>query len=306
MITVAGEALVDLLPGAGESLDPHVGGAPFNVARLVAQLGQASTFVGGLSGDPYGRWLAAELAAAGVSLAVPAPRPEATPVAIAQLDGTGSAQYRFYFCATAGAQLSSAELPADLLTGSRVLALGGLGIVFDPIRSTLLDLVAAAPPGLTVVLDPNCRPSAISDLDSYRATVTTLLARTDLLKLSAEDIGVLLPGASIRDGARALLNRGPRIVLVTDGPEQVLIATPAELRSVPVSRGPVVDTVGAGDAFLAGILAWLAERPDLDLAGLGASELEPAVVAAIEIAGAVCSMPGATLPPGFAPTSRSV
>ncbi len=299
MISVAGEALIDLLPGDGDSLIPHVGGAPFNVARLVARLGQPATFLGGLSDDPYGRWLAEELNAAGVALAVRDLRSAATPVAIAQLDATGSAQYRFYFEATAGAALAASDIPGDLLARSRALALGGLGIVYEPVRSTLLELVAVAPAELTIVLDPNCRPSAIGDLDAYRATIRTLLARTDLLKLSAEDAAFLMPGSTVRDAAVALLAQGPAVVLVTDGPHAVLVVTPDEIHSVPVTPGPVVDTVGAGDAFLAGILAWLAAHPELDVRALDVASLVPAVTAAVQVAGAVCSMAGATLPPDF-------
>jgi fructokinase len=305
MITVAGEALMDVLADEGGTLTPLPGGAPYNVARFVAMLGEDCTFLGRLSDDPFGARLRRELSDAGVTLATPEPVTAPTTLAMAQLDATGSADYRFYGAGTSAAALRPSDVPAGLLAGGRAFALGGLGTVFEPIRSTLLELLEAAPRELLVVLDPNCRPHAITDLDDFRATIDRLLARTDVLKVSLEDLAVLCPGGDPRDYGVGLVGRGPAVVLITAGADGLTLATAEGVRAIPVPAVEVVDTIGAGDAFVAGILAWLAVHADIDPRTAGLDALEAAVAAALEVSGAACRVRGAALPGGFVWSERS-
>jgi fructokinase len=159
--------------------------------------------------------------------------------------------------------------------------------------------VRQAPPEITVLLDPNCRPRAIKDPADYRATVAALLRRTDVAKVSADDLQLLAPGANAGTAARGLLELGPAAVLVTDGSTPVWIHTAAVERSMPVPEIDVVDTIGAGDAFVAGFLTWWSEhglRRD-DVVDIGA--LEEATAAGITVAAAACTVQGANLPDGF-------
>jgi fructokinase len=300
MITVAGEALMDVLVDASGSVTAHPGGAPFNVARTIARLGGECRFLGRLSDDAFGEQLRAALEREGVGIGVPETTLAPTTLAIAQLDESGSADYRFYLEGTAAAQLQPNDIPPDVFAGSDVLALGGLGILIEPTASTLLGLIRRTPPEVTVLLDPNCRPSAIKDPAHYRAAVAEFLDRVDIAKVSVDDLELLDPQADPRDAARTLLALGPAAVLVTDGPAAVTIHTAKTERSVPVPEVDIVDTIGAGDAFVAALLTWWSNhklnRDDVD----NAYALVEATAAAIEVAAAACTVRGANLPDTFA------
>jgi fructokinase len=299
MITVAGEALIDIVVGASGVMRAIPGGGPFNVARTVARLGGECQFLGTLSEDPFGQQLRASLRQEGVC--VVSPRESATPttVAMAQLDEQGVADYRFYLDGTAAAELRPSDVPPDLLEESTALAVGGLGLVVEPIASTLRALVNARPAKVMTLLDPNCRPRAIRDPLGYRARIDGLAAAVDVIKVSSEDLALLRPGEELSRAARGLLGLGPAAVLVTDGPAPVRLLSAAGERTLAVPPAEIVDTVGAGDAFVAAFLAGWAE------AGLGRPELADvdALVdvarVAVHVAAAACTVAGANLPIGF-------
>jgi fructokinase len=299
MITVAGEALMDIVADAAGTLTPLPGGAPFNVARIVSRLGEQSSYLGLLSADQFGARLRAELLGAGVQLATPAAVSAPTTLAIAQLDAGGSADYHFYVQGPSAVALRRDDVPPGLLDGCRALALGALSIVYEPIRSTLLELVEQAPASVLVLLDPNCRPHAIPDLESYRRTIERLVKRADMIKASVEDLELICPARDPLTYAAELVARGPAAVVVTDGPNSVTLITRDGLRSIPVPSVEVVDTIGAGDAVVAGLLAWLAGHPDVDPRAAALEVWQGAVGAAVEVAAAVCTTHGATLPDGF-------
>jgi fructokinase len=299
MIAVAGESLIDLITEASDQLTPITGGAAFNVARVLAWLGVDCELITRLSSDPFGARLRAELLAAGVRLPIAGLADVPTTLAVAQLDVAGSADYTFYGEGTAAAQLRPQDLPSGLLDGVRAMTLGGLGLVLEPTRSTLLGLALGAPAEVALVLDPNCRPSTIRDRDLYRDTIAALLPRTGILKVSREDIGILDPGAEPIAFALDALGRGPAVVIVTDGAEPTLLATAEGVRWIPVPAVEVADTIGAGDAFLAGLLAWFAGNSAVDPRTADLAMLAAATETAAEVAAAVCTMRGAVLPAGF-------
>ncbi len=299
MITVAGEALMDVIAERSGSLRALPGGAPFNVARTVARLGCRCTFLGVLSDDALGERLRAALIEAGVTLGVPAASQAPTTLALAQLDERGVAGYRFYLQGTSAAMLQASDIPTGLLERSHALALGGLGLVIEPTGSTLLQALSRSSPRTVVILDPNCRPTAISDLGRFRERIATILPRVDVVKLSAEDLRRLAGEGDLRAAARRMLDQGPAAVLLTDGPAPVRVLSPGAERAVPVPDVKVVDTIGAGDAFVAGFLAWWrlqgcgrAEIASMDL-------LVSAAAAAVEVASAGCTVQGADLPKDF-------
>jgi fructokinase len=299
VITVAGEALMDLLVDVSGSVSAHPGGGPFNVARAIGRLGAECQFLGRISDDAFGRLLRRSLEQHRVRLAVPQTTSAPTTLALAQLDERGSADYRFYLDGTAAAQLTPAEVPAGVLRGSNAVAIGGLGVLAQPIASTLLDLLGDARPETTVLLDPNCRPRAIRDLAGYRGGVRAFLARAHVVKASVDDLSLIHPDASPEDAARELLALGPAAVLVTNGPAPVVIHTASGARLVPVPEVEVADSVGAGDAFVAGFLTWWSDR-GLDRADAGdAQALTEATRAAIRVAGAACTVRSADLPEDF-------
>ena len=296
---------MDVLPGEAGQLIAVPGGAPFNVARIAGRIGLECTFLGRFSDDPFGHRLRSELEEAGVSLAVADSVTAPTALAMAQLDACGSADYRFYLEGTAAAALEPPDIPDRFLAGVRVLTLGGLGLALEPIRSTLLALLAAASPELVVVLDPNCRPRATRDARAYRTAVDAAVRRADVLKVSREDINFLAPATDPLAYCREALSRGPRVVLMTDGPAPATLFTRRGTRSVPVPSVSVVDTVGAGDAMVAGLLAWFARHPHISPDAAELDVLEPAVVAAAQLSAAVCTVQGAHLPADFVFSSVS-
>jgi fructokinase len=299
MITVAGEALVDLLIARSGAVTTHPGGAPFNVGRMIARLGGRCQFLGRVGDDAFGRRLQLALEQCHVSLGLP-PASAPTSLAVAELDDAGVADYRFYLEGTAAGQMTPADVPSGVFDNTRAIALGGLGLLIEPMASTLTGLMAEAPPATTVLLDPNCRPRAIRDLNSYRASVDTFVHRSDLLKVSVDDLAVLAPGVDPNTAARRFLDQHPAAVLVTDGPRPVTIHTADAQRSVPVPEVEVVDTIGAGDAFVAGLLTWWLEHEcGRDQAGELDTLLE-AAVAGVAVAAAACTTAGADLPDGFA------
>jgi len=260
VIVVAGEALVDLLPGPEGSLVPVPGGGPYNAARAIGRLGLDVAWLGGLSIDPFGQMLEAGLAADGVRVDLVQRTNLPTTLALAELDATGSASYRFYTEGTSAPQLVPGVVPAGLPPGTRAVHVGTLGFVLEPMATTLEALVASLPDSLLLLVDPNCRPSITRDPSAYGERVERVLRRADVVKVSTEDLAFLRPGMDTGDAARWVASLGPRAVLVTDGGAAVRVLAAGTAHTVEVPRVDVIDTVGAGDTFGAAALAWLVRR----------------------------------------------
>ncbi len=255
MIVVAGESLVDLLVRRDGGVTATPGGGPFNVARALGRLGQPVTFLGRLSTDPFGRLLRARLVADGVDLGLAPTTDDPTLLAVADIDDDGAATYQFHTVGSAAVGLASSDIPAGLPTDTTALHIGTLGLVLEPMASTIAQLVATAPPEVLVMADPNCRPAAIADPAAYRNRLANLFARVDVVKLSTDDLMWLDPDPDPVGAARRVLERGPAVVLLTNGVGPTRIVSRRNVISVAVPAVMVVDTVGAGDAFGAGFLA---------------------------------------------------
>ncbi|MEQ8440235.1 MAG: carbohydrate kinase [Ilumatobacter fluminis] len=288
MIVVVGEALIDLVIDPDGSVEAAAGGAPFNTARGVGRLGGDVAFAGVLGTDRFGTMLARRLADDGVDTST-APRVDLpTTLAAAELDEHGAASYRFYFAGT-----TAPALDAPPTTTGDVLFAGGLGLVLEPMADTVATTVAGFD-GMTMV-DVNCRPHIIPDRQRYVDRVRDTLLHTDVVKVSDDDLDYLVPGAAPLDAARGLLERGPKVVLLTAGADGAHVVTGSGERRVPSMPVDVVDTVGAGDSFGAGFLVAWADGGDLtafdDLDRLADAAAFGARVAAI-----VCTRRGADPP----------
>jgi fructokinase len=262
MIVVAGEALVDLIPNAAGDLGIHPGGGPFNTARWLGRLGADVSFLGAIAADPLGQRLRDELVAADVALDLVVATQLPTTLALAQLDAAGVAQYSFYTGGTSIADVSAGQVAELLPPELDALYLGSIGLMLEPAATAGLRAISLARErGALVMVDPNVRPTLIPDRDGYMARLEGVLALADVLKLSVEDVGWLAPGEPPLAVARALLERGLGIVLLTAGGEgaTVLCADGSET-AVPPVPVEVVDTIGAGDAFSAGFLARLLQQ----------------------------------------------
>ena len=293
-VLVVGEALIDLIVSPDGSISAIPGGGPFNTARTIARLGTTVAFGGRLADDAFGRRLWSLLTADGVDLALPTLPGLLTTLALAELDPSGTATYRFYTEGTAAPAIDAGELV--LPQGTTMLSVGTLGLVLEPMASATESLVAALADDVLLVVDPNCRPNVIGDVDAYRARIRRVVRRADVVKVSGDDLDYLYPNVPQASGARLLLDDGPRLVLFTDGARSVRVLASGWEVELPVPRVEVVDTVGAGDAFGGAVIAFWQRG------GYGRAELadESLVCAAVEeaivVAGITCQRIGADPP----------
>jgi fructokinase len=297
MIAVTGEALIDLVIDGDGSPRPRPGGGPFNTARTIGRLGLTPAFLGRLSADSFGYQLRTRLDQDGVTLAVPQPTDAPTTLAVVDLDASGAPRYRFYLAGTSSGALEYPLLAAALPEGMTALHAGTLALVMEPIATSIERLITTGlPAGTLVMIDPNCRPGAITDRSAYQARLARILRCADVVKVSMEDLSYLYPGAAIRDAAAVLLGHGPQLVLVTDGSRPAWAFLPGHEVKVRVPAVPVVDTIGAGDAFGGAFLAWWSGN------GLTQSDLRRpgpvggALRAAAEVASLTCTRAGAEPP----------
>jgi fructokinase len=294
VIVVAGEALVDLVVTGG-AVVAAPGGAPYNVARGCARLGVPTALLAAVSTDGFGARLVEGLAGAGVDDRLLQRTDLPTTLAVAELDARGGATYRFYSAGTSAPSLAARPLPE----GTAVLVVGGLGLVLDPMAAAVESVVHDAGDDVVVVADLNCRPAAVDDTAGYRARLDRILRRADVVKASDEDLAWLAPSAATPVAAAvALLAAGPPVVLVTAGGTATSIVTAAGVAAVPVAPVPVVDTIGAGDAFTAGFASWwrAGGRGRADVAGADGDALVRAVEAAHAVAAVVVGRRGADPP----------
>jgi fructokinase len=296
VIVVTGEALIDLVLRPDGALAGHPGGGPYNVARTIGRLGQPVTYLGRVSNDGFGSRLLGGLEADGVALDAVVATDEPTTLALAELDASGGARYRFYAAGTSAPGLTPEAAEAVLPADPDTFYLGTLGLVFEPMASTLETLLRGMGEDTLVALDPNCRPTTIDDPAAYRGRLARLLARTDVLKASDADLEWLDPGTEPAAAARALLADHGGVALVTLGQDGALVVTQEAVVAVAAPAVEVVDTIGAGDAFMGGFLAYWREH-GLGRADLGRlDELERAVAFACRVAAITCSRAGADPP----------
>lgn len=296
MIVVAGEALVDVVVDRDGGLVAHPGGGPYNVARTIGRLEEAATYLGRISTDRFGARLRRELEAAGVGAATVVGTDAPTTLALAEIDASGAAAYRFYAAATSVPGLTLEAAAAVLPRHIATFYLGSLGLVFEPVATTLESLLSRRDEDTLVALDPNCRPAAIEDRAAYRGRLERILRRVDVLKASHDDLAWLDPGTPPVDAARALLAREGTVALVTLGAEGALVISGDDVVEVEAPRVEVVDTIGAGDAFMGGFLAHWRSR-GLGRADLGRrDELTEAVRFACRVASITCARAGADPP----------
>ena len=263
MIVVCGEALIDIVPAADGTRRPIPGGGPFNTARALARLGAPTAFLGRLSTDPFGVMLAEQLKADGADLSLVSYGPESTTLAVAELDGQGLAEYEFFVKGTSAPNLTLEMLPTTLPADVRALHIGTLGLVLEPMASTLTEMALREGDHRLVMLDPNIRPRLVTDARAYRERLDGLIAHSTIVKASETDLEWLFPELDTEAGADRLLGLGARLVLVTLGAAGALAASSSGQVRVAAPEVDVVDTIGAGDAFGAAVLAWLHDHDAL-------------------------------------------
>jgi fructokinase len=296
VIVVCGEALIDRIHNGDGTQHAAPGGGPFNTARALARLEVPTAFLGRLSNDVFGRQMAGLLASDGASLALTSTGPEPTTIAIADVDGEGFAEYQFLIEGTSAPNLTLDMVPEHFGPEVTALYVGTLGLVLEPMASTLAELVSREHSRRLVMLDPNIRVGLIPDSD-YRERLQKAISQSTIVKASESDLAWVYPGLDYKLAAAQVLRDGACLAVVTLGARGAFGAHRDIRIQVPAPQVEVVDTIGAGDAFGAGLLAWVHDhgviRPELSLS-------EEELTAALEyacLAGALtCARAGADPP----------
>jgi len=296
VIVVCGEALIDMISNGDGTQRAAPGGGPFNTARALARLGVPTAFLGRLSEDVFGRQLAAALVADGVSLERVSIGPESTTIAVADVDSEGFAEYQFLVQGTSAPNLTHEMVPEQFSPEVNGIHVGTLGLVLEPMASTLADLIDREHGQRVLMLDPNIRVGLVPEAD-YRERLHTAISQSTIVKASKADLAWLYPGFDYEQAADKILTAGVRLVVVTLGADGAFGAHRESRIHVAAPHVEVVDTIGAGDAFGAALLAWLhdhgAIRPELYLEP---EELEAALDFACLAGALTCARAGAEPP----------
>ncbi len=298
----AGEALVDIVRRLDGSTDEHPGGSPANVALGLGRLGRRVSLLTRFGDDARGASIRARLEASAVQIVAASQSAAPTSTATATLDAAGVATYEFEIDwrlpdeAHSLAQLGRGGLPA------RALHTGSIAAFLQPGGDAVYDLVAEAAGSMTITYDPNARPKLMGDPAAARERVERFVTHCDLVKVSDEDLEWLSPGEDPAEVVERWLQLGPAVVILTRGGAGALgvcRAGQADVSPVPIT---VVDTVGAGDSFMSGLLDYLAEANLLGgehraaLQALDLKDLTAMLEHAVRISAITCQRAGADPP----------
>lgn len=270
MILCCGEALIDMLPDVNSDgehvLRPVTGGSVFNTAIALGRLEQKTGFLSGVSTDGFGRSLIEDLVESNVdhSLCLRSDRP--TTLAVVDLSD-GDATYTFYDEGSAGRMIQSSELPSIPKKVSTLL-FGGISLIPEPCGTAYEDLLIQSAANHITYIDPNIRPGFIDDEKKHRARITRMIANSDIVKVSDEDLAWIEPNLDETKAIQKILNGNTSIVLMSRGAKGSEAHTSNGIVKADAIPIKVADTVGAGDTFSAGILASLNTQGVLEKAKL--------------------------------------
>jgi fructokinase len=265
-VLVCGEALVDLLPEGSDERQrfrPVLGGSPFNVAIGVARLEVETGYLGRLSSDRFGQQQRRRLAEAGVVPHWLQQGPEPTALAMVTLGGRDGreADYRFYLEGTAERSLDATVIPPHGADRVRLLHFGSFSLVLPPTAELFADMIRARDAEQLVSLDVNVRPAITPDLTDVRDRIDALRSGVDIIKASDEDLAHLFPDENPLEVCRHWAAEGTALIALTRGGDGATLLCGEEEISAPAPAVAVVDTVGAGDSFMAALIAAVMAQP---------------------------------------------
>ena len=301
MIICCGEALIDMLPeklaDGRDAYVPVPGGALYNTAISLGRLGEDVGFFSGLSTDMFGQILIQNLEDSHVNTAYCVRSPNPTTMAFVTLVN-GAAQYSFLDENTAGRMLDVKALPQLPETVS-ALHFGAISLIPEPCGSTFEEFMRRMHHAKVISLDPNIRPSFVSNEQYYRARLRRMIAMSDIIKVSEEDLAWMEPGGRFERIAHNWIEGGASIVTLTMGEGGARAITKSIDVSLEAKPVDVIDTVGAGDTFNAGFLASLRASGILTkerLRELDADTLRAAIEYGSKVAAYTVSQAGANPP----------
>lgn len=295
-LLVIGEALVDIVTDASGESSEHVGGSPANVAMGLARLDHVVDFACSLGRDERGEQIASHLRRHGVTLLPESFGDDPTSVAVATLDEAGAASYRF--------ELHWNLPPLSVPAGTGHLHIGSIGTVLAPGAQSVTEAVRTVREQGTVSYDPNVRPGIMGDLDELRARIEDLVRLSDVVKASSDDLELLYPGSTTEQVMNRWADLGAALVVVTLGADGVVFRRGDERPGrAPTRAAHVVDTVGAGDSFMAGLVSGLVVAgllgdpgAQVRLRGATLEEVRPAVERGLATSAATVGRSGAYAP----------
>lgn len=301
MILSCGEALIDMLPretaGGEACYMPVAGGAVFNTAIALGRLGAPSGFFSGISTDFFGDLLVNYLKDSNVDARYVVRTDHPETLAFVRLVH-GHAQYAFYDEGTSGRLLAQTDIPA-LDAEVSALQFGAISLIPEPCGGTYEEMMRREHLSRVISFDPNIRTSFIKDKVAHRARMDRMLAMSDIIKLSDEDLAFFDSFGDIEGFAAKLLEGQAKLVVMTRGAEGAVAIGKAGKVEVPGIKVTVVDTVGAGDTVNAGILAWLYKAGKLSKDGLESltrDDIAGALSLAVRAAAVTVSRAGANPP----------
>jgi fructokinase len=270
MIVCCGEALIDMLPRKSAEgvavYQPFNGGSIFNTAIALGRLGIKTGFFTGLSTDFFGDSLKAGLEASHVSLKYVKIWDRPSTLAFVKLDN-GHARYSFFDDNSAGRMLTKKDLP-KLARDVEALHFGSISLIPEPGASTLEALMKRESKTRVICFDPNIRPTVIKNRREYLARVKRMIAMSDIVKISDEDVKWITGKDDFAATARKWLKAGAKVVVITRGREGAEAFTKKINVKIVSPKVTVVDTVGAGDTFTAGVLTSLSKAGKLTKSGM--------------------------------------
>ncbi len=249
-VTVVGEALIDIVIPTSAEPSEHVGGSPANVAIGLARLGHATELATWIGTDDRGRRIADLMAAEAVALTEGSTDAARTPTAAARLDPAGVASYEFDL----EWRIDPDRVPVP--AGGHVHT-GSIAATLSPGGEGVLKIIAAARPHATVSYDPNARPTLMGSPDQARGVIEGLIGLADVVKASEEDVRWLYGTTPLTQVLARWTAMGPPVCAITQGGDEVVVLAAGEFQRFPTLPSHVVDTVGAGDSFMAGLLSGL-------------------------------------------------
>jgi fructokinase len=300
-IAVIGETVADAFvqpsaPAGTLDLRAYPGGGPANTAVALGRLGTPTYFLGRFSAGLLGGLLRAHLASSGVDLSASVLADGPASLAIAAVDEQGRASYDFYLAGATDWQWRAEEL-AGLPADAVCLHTGSLALALQPGGPLIEDLLAGRRDHATVCIDPNVRLSIV-DAEVYPAAMARWCRLAHIVRLSDEDLAAVAPGLDFDQASRRWHEAGVRLVVLTRGGDGAVASLDGARVAVPAVAVDAVDTVGAGDAFTAGLLHTLWHDGHLDnrLADLTVADVALALEFAARTAALTCAVPGADPP----------
>ncbi len=306
MIISLGEALIDFIytdKGGNPSFIPAPGGSPFNTAIALRRLDVPAVFISKLSRDLFGTMLVNHLENNHVDTSVLLRSDAPTTLAFAKIVNH-KAEYAFYTNGSADRSITAEEISSavsSLASKPACIQIGSISLALEPGAEGIHDFMLQRDSSVTASFDPNIRPSMVADKNRYMTRLESLFSSVDIVKISDEDLAWIYPDGDIKKGAETILSLGSKVCVVTHGIKGSYWFSSHIEAFAPTNPIQVADTIGAGDTFHAGLLAYLYREGLLgprDIGEVSQEHAQRALTFATHAAEGTCQKQGAD-PPGI-------